>query len=235
MKNLVLIPVQADNEEQLQLPLGMFGDKTAIETAVESARNTIVDNVVVTTNSNALGKFCYSKGIPVMPSSKSNPNGTSRCAETASKLKPGVVANVICWPISYPYIPPGTIEEMLARYRGVGVTTCIFNIQKSLRENFLNDPSMVKVRAFHNTCADFTRSPLPGSLLHVGVYLFSLEELLKIGKIEPTNLSKTEKLEQLSWLQFGVRISNVSWRDKNYTDMPTRVVLKTEAKQLCDL
>lgn len=101
--------------------------------------------------------------------------------------------------------------------------TCLFNIQKCLQEEFMQNRSMVKARAFRTTCADFTRVPLPNALLHVGIYLYSVEELKKLGQIAPTALSEEEGLEQLSWMQFGVRVSNVLWRDKNYTDLPITV------------
>jgi len=224
MKNVVIIPIKADNPDQLKLPLSMRDGKTLLETVYESAKATMIDDVVVTSNSSFIGKFCKERGIAAVPSSKDAPNATVRCAEVAARFKPGIVKNVICWPISYPYIPPYTIEEMIGRHKEDRVTTCIFNIQKCHTERFLADPSMVKVRAFHSKCADFTRCPLLGSQLHVGVYLYSVEQLGTLGRIDPTILSIEERLEQLSWLQFGVRIDNVLWRDKTYTDFPPRVL-----------
>ena len=52
---------------------------------------------------------------------------------------------------------------------------------------------------------DFAADP-PRFRLHVGVYAFRRESLLRLAKLPPHWLESTEKLEQLRWLAAGATI-----------------------------
>ena len=212
MKNVVIIPVSANDEEDLELPLGKLGEFTLLEQVFWQAKKTLADNVLVTSNSKIVGRFCADNGMTFFPSSQGCPSGTHRCAEVAGKFKPDAnVGNVICWPITYPFISPSTIDEMIALYYGEGVHTLASSILLShdlqIRKEFNEDESRVKLRACGTQCIDFSRCPLPLALCHVGIYMYSLSELIGIGKIPPTKLSIAERLEQLAWMQYHTKIS----------------------------
>lgn len=60
----------------------------------------------------------------------------------------------------------------------------------------------------------FSRYPIPygaeNLLEHIGIYSFSPESLKKCAAAGSTHLSSAEKLEQLAWLERGIRISVVT-------------------------
>ena len=210
MKNVVIIPVSANDEEDLELPLGKLGEFTLLEQVFWRAKKTIVDNVLVTSNSKILGRFCADNGLTFFPSSKDCPTGTHRCAEVAEKFRPDAnVGNVICWPITYPFVSTTHVDEMITLYYGEGVSTLASSVPRDdlISKEFNGDESRVKLRAYGYQCIDFSRCPLPLSLCHIGIYMYSISELIQVGKIPPTKLSKAERLEQLAWMQYHTKIS----------------------------
>ena len=48
-----------------------------------------------------------------------------------------------------------------------------------------------------------------GVFLHIGLYVFRRDSLLKFTNFKPTDLEKTEKLEQLRMLENGFKIKVV--------------------------
>ena len=83
-------------------------------------------------------------------------------------------------------------------------------------QDFLN-PNYVKVVVNHqNLALYFSRSPIPyskdknvvpeGALKHQGLYAYTKEALNKIIKLDITSIEKTETLEQLRLLYFGMSI-----------------------------
>jgi len=86
----------------------------------------------------------------------------------------------------------------------------------------LEDAACVKVVCAHDGSAlYFSRSPIPHPrqwadelllcepplfLQHIGIYAYRREFLLQLGKLAPSALEQTEKLEQLRFLQAGHRI-----------------------------
>ncbi|HSR17922.1 MAG TPA: hypothetical protein VLM39_07490, partial [Ignavibacteriaceae bacterium] len=50
---------------------------------------------------------------------------------------------------------------------------------------------------------------------HIGLYVYRREALLKFCQLEPTDLEKTEKLEQLRMLENGMKIKIVETEYEN--------------------
>jgi len=86
-----------------------------------------------------------------------------------------------------------------------------------------NSPSVVKVVFdYKNFALYFSRSPIPfvrddekeilekaDIYKHIGLYVYRKEYLLKFTKLEPTDLERWEKLEQLRMLENGFKIKIV--------------------------
>ena len=79
----------------------------------------------------------------------------------------------------------------------------------------IHDPHLVKVVTDREGYAlYFSRSPLPygGSdffFLHIGIYGYQREFLLRFARMEPTRLERLEKLEQLRAMENGHRIKMI--------------------------
>jgi len=206
MKNVVIIPAVKtwnDIDPLTHVTEGV----TLLDLVYSQAKATsLVDMVLVTSCDREVGRYCNTKipKLPFFPSSETCVSGTHRCADVAKRFKPDSnVANVICWPISEPTLRPNDIDNMIAKHQPENVSTLARNVPVEEQERFLADSNLVKVRIINQAIVDFSRCPLPRSLQHIGIYMFSLSRLLYLGAIEPTRLSKEEKLEQLTWLQYS--------------------------------
>ncbi len=103
------------------------------------------------------------------------------------------------------------IRALASMDPGGGVTT----LARPASADEVSGPDSVKVvtgaggRALY-----FSRSPIPhgaGRLLeHVGVYAFTPDSLRRCTELESSHLSRSERLEQLAWLEAGVPITVVT-------------------------
>ncbi|MEK7469482.1 MAG: 3-deoxy-manno-octulosonate cytidylyltransferase [Planctomycetota bacterium] len=149
------------------------------------------------------------RGTPVMTRAD-HPSGTDRIAEVAAGLDEEIVVNVQG---DEPEVAPESIDQLveLARTSGAPVATLACDFAKANPA----DPAKVKVvRDLAGNALYFSRALIPfprgeGAvpLLHVGMYAYKREFLLKFPSLEPTRLEKTEKLEQLRVLEHGFKIA----------------------------
>jgi 3-deoxy-manno-octulosonate cytidylyltransferase (CMP-KDO synthetase) len=139
-----------------------------------------------------------------------HPSGTDRIAEVAAALDAPIVVNVQG---DEPEVDPAAIEQLveLARVTDAPVATLACPFDKADPA----DPAKVKVvrdRAGYALYFSRSRIPFPrgegaAPLLHVGMYAYRRDFLLRFPTLEPTPLEKTEKLEQLRVLEHGFRIA----------------------------
>jgi 3-deoxy-manno-octulosonate cytidylyltransferase (CMP-KDO synthetase) len=145
--------------------------------------------------------------IPFFPSNDQHENGTQRCAEVASRFKPGLDVNVIVnWQGDEPCVDPRHVDRMLHAYKpGVGVAW-ISTLVSLATEESLADSNSVKVVVSRGRALWFSRAPMAGSLIHTGVYVFPPKMLRSAGLLSPTALGKAESLEQLPWIEDGMHV-----------------------------
>jgi 3-deoxy-manno-octulosonate cytidylyltransferase (CMP-KDO synthetase) len=144
--------------------------------------------------------------------SPAHPSGTDRIAEVAAGLTDDIVVNVQG---DEPEIEPETIDALVERltvHRDTDMATAAtpFGVDADVE-----NPNLVKVvfgpdgRAIY-----FSRSPIPfrrdphfprnaAYYLHLGLYAYRRDFLLKFAAWPPTPLEQTEKLEQLRALEHG--------------------------------
>ena len=99
-------------------------------------------------------------------------------------------------------------------------------MQKTSDVNEITNPNVVKVVVDSNNFAlYFSRSPIPyvrsgdgktSFFKHIGVYAFRKKSLLDFYNSKPTPLEKTEKLEQLRYLEHGKKIMMI---ETNYNGL----------------
>lgn len=149
-------------------------------------------------------------GTRVVMTSPAHPSGTDRVAEVASSLSAQIVLNVQG---DEPEIDPGAVDALVRRMQttpGADMATLASPFPPQVDAN---DPNLVKVvlgrdgRALY-----FSRSRIPypreageggRPLLHIGLYAYRREFLLKLAGYRPSPLELTEKLEQLRVLEYG--------------------------------
>ena len=162
-------------------------------------------------------------GFAVMTST-SHRSGTDRCLEALRiyTAKTGEsFSGVVNVQGDEPFISPLQIETLANTLMQDGVDIATI-VKKASGVNELKDPNRPKVVVDKNMNAlYFSRSmipfhrggelqdPIPEDLpyyLHVGLYGYRSQALERICAMEESFLEKTEKLEQLRWLENGLKI-----------------------------
>ncbi len=148
-----------------------------------------------------------------------HPSGTDRIAEVATKMKDfEIIVNVQG---DEPFIHPQQINDLIAFITASDNFQIATLARKIQSTDDLFNPNVVKVvKDLKNKALYFSRCPIPyfrgmeGEkwltervyFQHIGMYAFKRETLLNITKLAPSELEKTESLEQLRWLENGYSI-----------------------------
>jgi 3-deoxy-manno-octulosonate cytidylyltransferase (CMP-KDO synthetase) len=147
--------------------------------------------------------------------SPAHQSGTDRIAEVARTLDDEIVVNVQG---DEPEIEPEVIDNLiglLSENRSAGMATALTPFPDGAD---VNDPNLVKiVSGVDGRAVYFSRSPVPfrreannpanaAYHLHLGIYAYRRDFLLRYASWPPTPLELTEKLEQLRVLERGGEI-----------------------------
>lgn len=174
-----------------------------------------VDAVLVATDDERIARVVEGFGGVACMTSPSHASGTDRLAEIAANVPCGLVVGVQG---DEPLLDPAVIDEAVAPLRAdaaIVMGTASRPI-KGLDE--LANPSVVKVVCDAEGMAlYFSRAPIPygrdGSAtearVHIGLYVYRRDTLLRLAALEPGPLERTEVLEQLRALEHGIRIKVV--------------------------
>lgn len=155
------------------------------------------------------------RGVQVVMTDSNHPSGSDRIMEAAEILKledEAVIANIQG---DEPAIDPAMITQLVGPFtnKEIAVTTLARIIDARQAEN----PDRVKVvRSAIGEALYFSRSKIPhirdpqhpetDYLLHIGLYAYRLEALKLFTRLPPSPLEQVEKLEQLRFLEAGIRV-----------------------------
>jgi 3-deoxy-manno-octulosonate cytidylyltransferase (CMP-KDO synthetase) len=209
---VAIIPVRLGSQ---RLPGKALLDDTGrplfLHTWARATRATRFDRVYVATDSDEIASAAAAAGAEVIPTSDRPRTGSERCAEAAAKLKRADL--VVDIQADYPEIEPRDLDALvdcLASGAAPTATLCtpIEDPEK------IADPNVVKVvRGLDGDALYFSRSPIPyarsGSpplLRHVGIYGFTARTLARVPGLPSSGLAETEGLEQLRFLENGIRM-----------------------------
>lgn len=218
---LAVIPARFASTRFPGKPLADIGGKTMIRRVYEQVSlSRRVDKVVVATDDARIFEHVRSFGGGVMLTRPDHPSGTDRCAEVAAKY--AKATHVLNVQGDEPFIQPEQIDllaDTLSGRGGFSIATLAKKIEKAAD---LFNPNVVKVVFSEKTGAVyFSRHPVPyvrGAeppnwlqqhvfYKHIGLYGFRRATLLQIAALSPTPLERAESLEQLRWLENGLRIA----------------------------
>ena len=190
-----------------------LGDKTVIRRVFESTYQTrLFDDVIVVTDSDIIEQEIKAINGHVIRSKREHESGSDRIAEAARDLDVDVIINVQG---DEPFIQRAPLESLVQLFNDVSVQVgSLMRRITSIEE--LNASSSVKVVVNKNNDAlYFSRSVIPFAAnsamntqyyLHIGVYGFRKESLLRFTGLPAAELEKIEKLEQLRYLENGIPI-----------------------------
>lgn len=219
MKFVVIIPARFQSTRFPGKPLAMMGDKPMIQWVYENALKAVHD-VYVATDDDRIIEAVNGFGGMAVRTLATHQSGTDRCAEAARIISKetdfDVVINVQG---DEPFIQPKQIELLKSCFSGdADIATLIKRIDS---EEELFNPNRPKVVTdIEKNALYFSRSTIPyvrgveikgwhsshTFWAHIGMYAYRSEVLQKIALLPPGILEKAESLEQLRWLENGLKI-----------------------------
>lgn len=220
MKKIAIIPARYKSSRFEGKPLATIADRPMVIWVYDSVIGTqLFDKVVIATDDERIYSRAEQFGAEVMMTSEELSCGTERCKAVLQTLedkgeKYDVVVNIQG---DEPLIKKQQIERVLDGFcdKEADIVTLCKQIDK---KEDISDPNVVKV-VFDNKLRAlyFSRSTIPFDreagkrsevpyYKHIGIYGYRSEVLKKICSMDQSFLEKTEKLEQLRWLENGLKI-----------------------------
>jgi 3-deoxy-manno-octulosonate cytidylyltransferase (CMP-KDO synthetase) len=213
MKKIAMIPARYAATRFPGKLMQQLGGKTVIRRVYEAACQTaLFDDVVIVTDSDIIEEEIKAINGHVIRSKKEHESGSDRIAEAAAELDVDIIVNVQG---DEPFIQRAPLEKLVQLFDDDSVQVGSL-MRKITSEEELNASSSVKVVVNKNNDAlYFSRSAIPfvannsvkpQHYLHIGVYGFRKEMLLRFTNWPAAALEQVEKLEQLRYLENGIPI-----------------------------
>jgi 3-deoxy-manno-octulosonate cytidylyltransferase (CMP-KDO synthetase) len=218
---LGVIPARIASERLPRKPLHPLAGRPLIEWVWQRAHDfSILDAVVIATDSEEIAAVCHGFGAAVELTSDVHPSGTDRVAEVAALpayREYDVIVNIQG---DEPFMGEGEVAGAAGMVLdGWDVGTAAGPLETL---EAWHDPAVVKVvRRDDGGALYFSRAPIPylrgrepttaelashSFLRHVGVYAFAREALERWVALPPGALEEFERLEQLRALATGLSI-----------------------------
>lgn len=190
----------------------VLGDKPIIRHVYDNtvATGLFKDVFVVTDSDIVYNEITKHSGKAIM-SKKVHESGSDRIAEAVAEINTDVIINVQG---DEPFIKKEPLEKLVQLFSDPNVQVASL-MRKISKEEAIN-PNNVKVVADRSGYAlYFSRSVIPFQrdektisdyFLHVGVYAYKKDVLMNFTKWPQSTLEKIEKLEQLRYLENGIKI-----------------------------
>ena len=197
----------------------MIKGKTMIQRVWEQAWKSKLDAVVVATDDMRIADEVLKFGGQYVLTDPNHRSGTDRCREALYTVE-GQYDAVVNIQGDEPFIDPEQINQVIELISRDD--TQLASLAKRIEEeDELFSPNVVKVvMDKQGNALYFSRNPIPfmrhldhdkwlqkGEFYkHIGLYAYKTEILCKVAEMQTTPLEEAESLEQLRWLENGLRI-----------------------------
>ncbi|HEY5967896.1 MAG TPA: 3-deoxy-manno-octulosonate cytidylyltransferase [Chitinophagaceae bacterium] len=190
----------------------MLGNKTIIRHVYDNTVSTgLFNDVFVVTDSDIIYKEIKENGGKVIMSKKEHESGSDRIAEAITEMNIDVIVNVQG---DEPFIKKEPLEKLVRLFNDDSIQ--VASLMRRISKEEAVSPNNVKVIIDKLGYAlYFSRSIVPYQrdekmnvdyFLHVGVYAYKKDVLMSFTKWPQSSLEKIEKLEQLRYLENGIKI-----------------------------
>lgn len=190
----------------------MLGKKPVIRHVYDNTVATgLFTDVFIVTDSDIIFKEIKDNGGKVIMSKKEHESGSDRIAEAIAEMDVDIIVNVQG---DEPFIKKEPLEKLVLLFNEP--TVQVASLMRKISKEEAGDPNNVKVVTDRSGYAlYFSRSIIPyqrdekknvGYFLHVGVYAYKKDVLMSFTKWPQSLLEKIEKLEQLRYLENGIKI-----------------------------
>jgi 3-deoxy-manno-octulosonate cytidylyltransferase (CMP-KDO synthetase) len=219
MKTIALIPARYAATRFPAKLMQMLGEKTIIRHTYENTLRTLLfDEVIVVTDSEVIFNEIVSNGGYAVMSKNQHESGSDRIAEAAADIDVDIIVNVQG---DEPFVKKELLQNLLIAFDNdpkekVQVASVMHEITDI--DSIVN-PNHVKVVVDKEQNALlFSRSVIPfhrdttishAYYKHIGIYAFRKAALIRFTQWPVSPLESVEKLEQLRYLENGIRIKMV--------------------------
>jgi 3-deoxy-manno-octulosonate cytidylyltransferase (CMP-KDO synthetase) len=211
---LAVIPARYHSTRLPGKPLLDIAGRPMIEHVYRRASAaTAVDAVLVATDDERIARAVEDFGGTACMTATAHRSATDRLAEVAETVPCGIVVNVQG---DEPLLDPAAIDAVIAPLREHSTIEMSTAARPLTDAADMQNPHVVKVVLDHEGFAlYFSRAPIPydrdGSAaaiarVHIGLYGYRRDTLLRLAQLPPTPLECAESLEQLRALEHGIRI-----------------------------
>lgn len=211
MNVVAVIPARLASTRLPRKMLRLIAGEPLLAWVYQAARRcALLEEVIVATDSQEILDFCKQRGFTARMTSSSHRSGTERVHEISTAISADVYLNIQG---DEPLTRPEHIESLIGVMRSPEVLAG--TLKTAAAEIDINNPSTVKVvtdsagRALY-----FSRATIPfdrdatGPLYykHLGFYGYRKDALARFVRWPESSLERSERLEQLRFLENGVPI-----------------------------
>lgn len=209
-----------------------LGNKTVIRHTYDNTLATgLFDEVYVVTDHDSIVEEITSHGGKAIKSIKEHESGSDRIAEAVADMDAHIILNVQG---DEPFVNKAVLAQLLAVFEDNNVQ--VASLMKKFTDlSLVANPNYVKVVVDQNKDSlYFSRSVIPFRrdetitpvyYEHIGVYAFRKEMLLQFTKWPAAYTEQLEKLEQLRYLENGVRLRMIETQEVSVKiDVPEDLV-----------
>jgi 3-deoxy-D-manno-octulosonate cytidylyltransferase len=219
LKTIALIPARYAATRFPAKLMQLLGDKTVIRHTYENTVATLLfDEVIVVTDSEIIFNEIVHHGGYAIMSRMEHESGSDRIAEAVADIDVDIIVNVQG---DEPFVKKEILQNLLKAFgddprEKVEVASLMYPISG---EETIPNPNHVKVVVDKNSNAMyFSRSVIPYHrdqtingiyFKHIGIYAYRKNALMNFTHWKSTPLEQLEKLEQLRYLENGIKIKMV--------------------------
>lgn len=245
MKVVGIIPARYNSKRFPGKPLAMIKGKTMIQRVCEQAWKSKLDAVVVATDDMRIAEEVLSFGGQYVLTDPKHPSGTDRCREALDSLENQYDA-VVNVQGDEPFIDPNQINQVIDLISQEGIMLASLAKRIEDEEELFSSNTVKVVMDKSGNALYFSRNPIPFMrnfdskkwivrgvfYKHIGIYAYKAETLRQIAEIQPTSLELSESLEQLRWLENGLKIRMGITASENVSiDMPDDIAKAEQFSQ----
>ena len=217
MRTIAVIPARYAATRFPAKLMQMLGDKTVIRHTYDNTVATgLFDQVLVATDSDLIFHEIESHGGQARMSIQPHESGSDRIAEAVADTDVDVIVNVQG---DEPFIQAQPLAALLDAFRADPSVHVASQMQRIEHSEDIQNPNLVKVVTdLRGDALYFSRAAIPfprdtaaaaAYWRHIGVYGFRKQALMAFTQWPAGRLETVEKLEQLRYLENGVRIRMV--------------------------
>jgi 3-deoxy-manno-octulosonate cytidylyltransferase (CMP-KDO synthetase) len=211
MKAIAIIPARLASTRLARKMLREIGGKPLIGVVYEAVRSSpLLADVIIATDSDEIMQVCRAQGWKAQMTSPSHRSGTERVHEISGRVEADVYINVQG---DEPLVRPEQIATLLQVMQNPAAE--VGTVMTSAAEIDIANPNAVKmVIALDGRALYFSRATIPFDrdgthpryFKHLGLYAYRKSALDQFVKLHESSLEKSERLEQLRFLENGISI-----------------------------